>query len=185
MAAETLDAQVARLYMQGRPHAEIGEALNLARPYVHKVLSGLFAEAMPKLGRRSLNDERLNAIQQAYLRGGASIQKGTDALERQMAQQKPSRSSACTEQRVITALLMARVDELRKPQALSLQRLAHASDLSMWTLQRMRRELSDPQLTTVLRLCRGLGVTADELLEGLPLPVEPRPRRSARVGADV
>ena len=79
MAAETLDAQVARLYMQGRPHAEIGEALNLARPYVHKVLSGLFAEAMPKLGWRSLNDEKLNAIQQAYLRGGASIQKGTDA----------------------------------------------------------------------------------------------------------
>jgi DNA-binding Xre family transcriptional regulator len=88
---------------------------------------------------------------------------------------------------VITALLMARVDELRRPRALSLERLAFASDVSWWTLQRLRSELSDPRLSTLLRLCRGLGVTAGQLLDDLPLPVEPRPsyaRTPAQAGTD-
>jgi Cro/C1-type HTH DNA-binding domain len=91
------------------------------------------------------------------------------------------RSRAHAEQRVITALLMARVEELRRgPPAVSLECLASASDVSVWTLQRLRRECSDPRLSTVLRLCRGLGVTAGELLDDLPLPIEPRPRRARR-----
>lgn len=89
-------------------------------------------------------------------------------------------SPAHAEQRVITSLLMARVDELRRSRGMSVERLAHASDLSLWTLQKARRDLSDPRLTTILRLCRGLGVAAGELLDELPLPVETRPRRSPR-----
>lgn len=92
---------------------------------------------------------------------------------------KPARSRAHAEQRVITALLMARVDELRHARAQSLERLAGASDVSMWTLHQLRGEQSDPRLSTVLRICRGLGVTAGELLDELPLPTEPRQRHHA------
>jgi DNA-binding Xre family transcriptional regulator len=80
------------------------------------------------------------------------------------------RSRAHAEQRVITALLMARVEELRQPRAPSIECLASASGVSVWTIQRLRSECSDPRLSTVLRLCRGLGVTAGELLDDLPLP---------------
>jgi DNA-binding Xre family transcriptional regulator len=104
--------------------------------------------------------------------------------QRQTVAQRPARSRAHAEQRVITALLMAKVDELRKTQALSLERLAQASDISMWMLQQLRRDFSDPRLTTVLKLCRGLGVTAGELLDDLPLPIEARPRRP-RLPADL
>jgi DNA-binding Xre family transcriptional regulator len=96
---------------------------------------------------------------------------------------KPAKSKAQAEQRVITGLLMAKVDELREPQALSIERLAGAADVSLWTLHQLRGELSDPRLSTVLRLCRALGVSAGELLNDLPLPVEPRQRRAqARKG---
>jgi DNA-binding XRE family transcriptional regulator len=81
--------------------------------------------------------------------------------------------------RVITALLMARVDELRKSRALSRERLAGTSGISTWTLAHLSSELSDPRLSVVLRLCRGLGVTAGELLDELPLPIEARRPRLA------
>jgi transcriptional regulator with XRE-family HTH domain len=76
---------------------------------------------------------------------------------------------------VITALLMARVDELRQREALLVERLAYASDVSVAMLHHLRCDLSDPRLTTVLRVCRGLGVTAGELLDDLPLPIRQRP----------
>jgi len=88
---------------------------------------------------------------------------------------------------VITGLLIARVDELRKPRGLSYERLAGESGVSIWTLAHLRSELTDPRLSIVLRLCRGLGVTVGELFDDLPLPVESRPRRgdrAARVGAE-
>lgn len=81
---------------------------------------------------------------------------------------------AHAEQRTITALLMAKIDELRAPLDLSLEGLAEMSGVSMWTLQSLRSEHADPRLTTVLRLCRGLGVTAGKFLGDLPVPVEPR-----------
>jgi DNA-binding Xre family transcriptional regulator len=98
---------------------------------------------------------------------------------------KLAKSKAQAEQRVITGLLMAKIDELREPQTLSLERLAGAADVSLWTLHQLRGELSDPRLSTVLRLCRALGVSAGELLNDLPLPVEPRQRRAqTRKGDD-
>ncbi len=94
--------------------------------------------------------------------------------------------AARAEQQMITALLMARVNELRKARGLTVERLAHESDLSMFTLKGLREELRDPKLTTVLRLCRGLDVSVEALLGDLPLPIEPRPHSalgSARLGA--
>jgi transcriptional regulator with XRE-family HTH domain len=87
-----------------------------------------------------------------------------------------ARTAARVEQQMITALLMARVDELRKARGLTVERLAQESDLAMSTIQGLREELRDPKLTTVLRLCRGLDATVQQLLGDLPLPVQPRPR---------
>ncbi len=180
----SLAGDVAQLYLQEVQRVEIGVALSLPKLLVDKFLSELFVKGMPKFERRS-SREKVRAIHGLFVRGEGSIDDLVEAVEREA--RKPARSRAQAEQRVITALLMARVDELRKPRALSLERLAFASDVSWWTLQRLRSELSDPRLSTVLRLCRGLEVTAGELLDDLPLPVEPRPRYArtpARAGTD-
>ncbi len=180
----SLAGDVAQLYMQGKQHVEIGEALNLTKAQAHKILSALFVEGMPKLGRSLIND-RVRAIHGAFVRGDGSLDDLVEAVEQDA--RRPARSRAHAEQRVITALLMARVDELRKPRALSLERLAFASDVSWWTLQRLRSELSEPRLSTVLKLCRGLEVTAGQLLGDLSLPVEPRSsyaRAPAQAGTD-
>lgn len=186
---------VAQLYMRGKSHAEIGKALNLTEAQVDKTLSDVFAEGMPKRERRRTSDEKVRAIHAAYVRGDGSLSKLARAIgltpsgarrrmsdmnlpvRRHRSSHKPARSSAHAEQRVITALLMARVDELRTPRALSLEGLARASGISLWTLDNLRNEFSDPRLTTVLRLCHGLGVSAGELLGDLPMPIEARTRR--------
>lgn len=175
-------SDVARLYMQGTQHAEIGEVLNLTKAQVHKLLSELFAEGMPKLGR-SLSSDAVRAIHGAYVRGDGSLDDLAEAVEQ--GARRPARHRAHAEQRVITALLVARVDELRKPRALSLERLACAADVSRSTLDHLRGELADPQLLTVLKLCRALGVSAGDLLDDLPLPVQARPRHArTSEGAD-
>ena len=191
-----LAGEVARMYIAGKQHEEIGAELNLTKAQAHKILSELFAEGMPKLERRSMSDRQVRAIHAAYIRGGAPIDRRAEAMgftgsaarqrmrrlklpvERRQMVRSPARTPAQAEQRVITALLMARVDELRNTRELSLERLAHASDISMWTLQECRSGLSNPRLTTVLRVCRGLGVAPGELLNNLPLPSEPRLRRA-------
>jgi len=200
MRAE-LAADVARLYIAKKQHAEIGAELDLTKAQVHKILSELFAEGMPKLKRRSMSDRQVRAIHAAYTRGGAPIDRRAEAMgftggaarqrmrllklpvERQKAARNPARTPAQAEQRMITALLMTKIDELRRARGLSLERLAHACDISMWTLQECKSALSDPRLTTVLRVCRGLGVTPGELLNELPLPIESRIRRARSGGS--
>ena len=100
-------------------------------------------------------------------------------LRRELAEGK---APAHAEQQLMTALLMARVRELRHARGSTVEQLAHESDLTTSTLHQLDGALPDPRLTTVLRLCHGLGTTVAELLGDLPLPVERR-LRLARVGA--
>ena len=194
-ARADLAGDVAWLYMQGMSHAAIGVELELTVTLVHKTLTCLFAEGMPKRDRLRASPQRVQAIHGAYVRGDGSLSSLARLIGltssgarrrmselglvvgRQMPAGKPARSPAHAEQRVITALLKARVDELRSLRGLSLECLANVSGVSMWTVQQLRSEFSDPRLTTVLRLCRGLGVRPGELLDDLPLPTTPRPRR--------
>jgi DNA-binding Xre family transcriptional regulator len=183
---------VERLYAQRKTHVEIGETLEIAPWQVRKVITDLLAGGMAKLPQREMSDETVRAIHAAYVRRDASIDGVAQAIgfsgaavRRRMRKlllsrgrpgtvSRPARSRVHAEQRVITGLLMARVDELCRRRALSLEGLACESDLSLWTVHRLRRDLSDPRLTTVLRLCGGLGVSPGEMLDGLPLPSEPR-----------
>jgi len=154
---------------------------------------------MPELVGRTLTDEQARAIHAAYLRGDSSIEHVAEAigftaaearqrihalkltLQRASPPRKPALPPAHAEQRVITGLLMARVDELRRRQSLSVERLAGKCDVSTWTLERMRGGgLIDPRLNTVLRLCRGLGIPPGVLLDELPFPNAPRPRLGPR-----
>jgi DNA-binding Xre family transcriptional regulator len=195
-----LAGAVARLYMQEKKRAEIREALNLTWRQLREILSELYAEGMPNLERHCMTDGQVRAIYAGYLRGGSIDELATaigftgSAARRQMRKKKlslrqqigPANTSAHAEQQAITALLMDRVDELRKAIGLSVERLAYESGLSMWTLHHLREQLSDPRLTTVLRLCRGLGATPGDLLGDLPFPIEPRPRLARRpAGAGV
>lgn len=175
--------------------------LGLSKGQVHETLGELFAEGMPKPVRRAMTDAQVRAIHAAYLRGG-SIDKLSEALgftgsaaRRKMHERglplkphdnvrPPVKTWAHAEQYLITALLLDRVEQLRKARGLTLEHLAQASDLSQSTLQHMQAQLSDPRLTTVLRLCSGLGVTPGELAGELPLPTEAG-RRRARATADL
>jgi DNA-binding Xre family transcriptional regulator len=196
-----LAGAVAQLYMQEEKHADIREALNLTGTQLQTILRDLVAEGMPKLKRHCMTDGQVRAIYARYLRGGsidelaAAIGFTGSAARRQMRKKKlplrhqigPAKTSAHAEQQAITALLMDRVHELRTARGLSVERLAYESELSMWTLHHLREQLSDPRLTTVLRLCGALRAAPGDLLGDLPLPIEPRPRlarRPAGTGAD-
>jgi DNA-binding phage protein len=133
-----------------------------------------------------MTDKQVRAVHAGYLKGGSIDQlaaamgfTGSTARRQMHKRNLPLNGqlgAARAEQQAITARLVARVHELRAARGLTAERLAHKSDLSTWTLQHMAEHGSDPRLTTVLRLSRGLGVTAGELLDDLPLPVQARPR---------
>jgi transcriptional regulator with XRE-family HTH domain len=73
------------------------------------------------------------------------------------------------------ALIWARVEPLRRERGLSMERLAAVSGVTTATLSEMRRGLRrDLRLSTILKLCSGLGVGSPELLGDLPLPEPPR-----------
>ncbi|MBA3807882.1 MAG: helix-turn-helix transcriptional regulator [Solirubrobacterales bacterium] len=83
-------------------------------------------------------------------------------------------SRARKEQRVITALLMARVDALRRQRGLTCEQLAQRSGLAKSALDGMNERQASPSLITAVKICRGLEVAPGELLEDLPLPAEGR-----------
>jgi DNA-binding Xre family transcriptional regulator len=122
-------------------------------------------------------------------RGGSTVVEREPAWsvpgmrEPRYSQQNAAKSAttpAQAEQRAITALLMATVEDMRRSRGLSLERLADASGITLSAIYRLRERHSDPRLTTVLRLCRGLDVTVGDLLGDLPLPAE-APLRHARI----
>lgn len=199
MALEgTLEHDVAHLYVLDKTHIEIRRALKLTKAQLLHILSDLFAEGMPKRYGHVMTEAQVRDIHRKYLAGAGSIDELLEAIgftgdtaRRWMRRMKPSlsqapcsepvapvRSPARAEQREITALVVARMDSLRAARGLSGERLAGAANVSMWTLFGLRRNVADPRLSTLLCLCRGLGVTSGELLGDLPLPIDPRTSRA-------
>jgi DNA-binding Xre family transcriptional regulator len=158
-------------------------------------------EGMPKAPVRAMTDAQVRAIYAVYLRGG-SIDELAEAIgftgsaarremhERELPLERddnvrwPATTAEQAVQQLRTALLLDRIEQLRKAKGLTLEHVARASDLSVSTLHHMRVRLSDPRVSTVMRLCNGLGVTPGELVGDLPLPTEAR-RRRARAAADL
>lgn len=188
---------IAQLYVQHKPHREIAEVVNLTKAQVHNILTGLFADGMPKRKRHMMSDDQVRAIHTAYTAGDGEINELAEAIgfsggaayrrmqkmkllvELESAPPRAARSPAHAEQREITALVVERVERLRAARGWSVERVAQASGLSLFTLLNLRKRLTDPRLSTLLGLCKGLGVTSAELLGDLPLPIQAR-RRNAR-----
>ena len=59
---------------------------------------------------------------------------------------------------------MTRLRELREARGLSLRKLATMADVHYVSLARLEAGLLDPRLSTLLKLCRVLGVTLTELV---------------------
>jgi DNA-binding Xre family transcriptional regulator len=192
-----LDSDVAQLYNQRWTRTEIAQRLGVRIADVHKSLTGLFALGMPKT-TRCMTEAQVRAIHAAHL-DGASIDRLAEAigftgagarrqlhrrklaLRRRSSTRKRKTARARDQHEMITGLvLLTRVDELRQQRGLTLEDLAKASGLSLSALKYMRAHLSDPKLSTLLKLCRGLGVTPGELVEGLPVPTKPRAKSAAR-----
>ncbi len=200
----TLDRDVAHLYVLDKTHIEIRRTLKLTKAQLLHILADLFAAGMPKRQGHVMTEAQVRDIHRKYLSGTGSIDALSegmgftgDTARRWMRRMELSLSRAPTEhvapvtsparaeQREITALLVARVDSLRVARGWSVEWLAGVSNLSIWTLISLRRHLADPRLSTLLRLCNGLGVTSGELLGDLPLPVEPRTSRARTAPAAV
>jgi DNA-binding Xre family transcriptional regulator len=194
----TLPCDVAHLYVLDKTHIEIRRTLKLTKAQLLHILADLFAAGMPKRQGHVMTEAQVHDVHRKYLAGAGSVEDlsevigfSGDTARRRMRRMKlslsqgpgtepvaPVRSPARAEQREITALLVARIDDLRAARGWSVERVAGASNLSIWTLIGLRTHLADPRLSTLLRLCDGLGVTSGELLGDLPLPTEPRPSRA-------
>ena len=59
---------------------------------------------------------------------------------------------------------MTRLRELREARGLSLRKLAVKADVHYVSLARLEGGLLDPRLSTLLKLCKVLGVTLTELV---------------------
>jgi transcriptional regulator with XRE-family HTH domain len=67
-----------------------------------------------------------------------------------------------------TVLLMLRLRALREEQGLSLRKLAELSGVHYMNLFKIENGHIDPQLSTLLKVCKALGVTLDGLV-GQPI----------------
>jgi transcriptional regulator with XRE-family HTH domain len=192
-----LIADVAQHYVGGKSWQAIADATDVPVSTVHAILHDLFNEGFPKLERRKFSDEDARTAYRVYLRRETTTRRVATAhgvhrttveqrwrtlglVKKKAKKTKQPRNAAHAAQQAVTKRLVERIDELREPRRLTLENLAIASGLSEATVQHMRYDLSDPQLTTVLHLCVGLGVTPGQLLDPLPQPTSPRPRRPRR-----
>jgi hypothetical protein len=71
---------LARLYMAGVSHKQIASELTLTELQVHNLLTGLFAEDMPKRGRHELNDEQVKYLHARWRKDRESIDRMAEAL---------------------------------------------------------------------------------------------------------
>jgi hypothetical protein len=194
-----LSSEVARLYLLEKTHHEIRRVLDLTKAQLLAILTDLFTEGMPKRQGHVMTEAQVREVYRMHIGGLGSIDDLAEAIgftggtarrrikkmrlvaERASTSRRPpARTLAHAEQREITAVVVARVERLRSARGWSVERTARESDLSLFTLLNLRKRLTDPRLSTLLGLCKGLGVTSTELLGDLPLPMVARPR-SARV----
>ncbi|MBU6434308.1 MAG: helix-turn-helix transcriptional regulator [Nitrospirae bacterium] len=63
---------------------------------------------------------------------------------------------------------MTRLKELREARGLSLRKLATMADVHFVTLARLEAGKLDPRLSTLLKLCKVLGVSLTELVGKKP-----------------
>jgi len=75
-----LAPEVARLYMAGLSHNQIGSELMLTLAQVHNLLTGLFAEGMPKRERHELKDEQVKDMHARWRKDRESINRMAEAL---------------------------------------------------------------------------------------------------------
>jgi DNA-binding CsgD family transcriptional regulator len=71
---------VARLYMAGMSYKQIASELTLTESQVHNLLTGLFAEGMPKRGRHELSDEQVKDMHARWRKDHDSIDQMAKAL---------------------------------------------------------------------------------------------------------
>jgi hypothetical protein len=190
-----LSSEVARLYLLKKTHHEIRRVLDLTKAQLLAVLADLFTEGMPKRQGHVMTEAQVREVYRMHIGGLGSIDDLAEAIgftggtarrrikkmrlvaERASTSRRPpARTLAHAEQREITAVVVARVERLRSARGWSVERTARESDLSLFTLLNLRKRLTDPRLSTLLGLCKGLGVTSTELLGDLPLPMVARPR---------
>jgi hypothetical protein len=188
-----LSSEVARLYLLEKTHHEIRRVLDLTKAQLLAILADLFTEGMPKRQRHVMTEAQVREVYRKHVGGLGSIDDLAEAVgftggtarrrikkmglveERaKTCSRPPARTLAHAEQCEITAVVVARVERLRSARGWSVERTARESDLSVFTVLNLRKRLTDPRLSTLLSLCKGLGVTSTELLGDLPLPVEPR-----------
>jgi transcriptional regulator with XRE-family HTH domain len=99
------------------------------------------------------------------------------ATSRRFSEPAPSASSLERDEMTeIIAIIWSRVEPLRQERGLSVERLAFICGVTASTLSDTGRGLKNELLlSTVLKLCSGLGVSSDVLLNDLPLPAPRRP----------
>lgn len=84
----------------------------------------------------------------------------------------------------IAAILTDRIEQVRVALGLTVAQMATTGRLSGSTVAEFRRgETTDPRLSTVLKVCTGLGVAPEEILAGLPTP-PPRRRSNSNPTSD-
>jgi len=59
---------------------------------------------------------------------------------------------------------MLRIKEWRKRRGMTARRLAELSEVHFVNISKMEAGNGDPQLSTLLRLCKALGITLDQLV---------------------
>jgi transcriptional regulator with XRE-family HTH domain len=69
-----------------------------------------------------------------------------------------------------------------KEPGFSQEKLSDATSLHRTEIGRIEQASVEPRLTTLVILADGLGVKLDELVDGLPVPVERKPSPRSRAG---
>ncbi len=99
--------------------------------------------------------------------------KRKPAARRSTADAQRERIAAIPGLDAALAVIAERIDERRGTS----EQLAHSSGLTTGTVKRVRLRHQDPKLSTLLKLCSGLGMTSTELLGDLP-PLPPERKRA-------